>query len=186
MTVRLEGIDLVVFDKDGTLIDFGPMWSGWAETLAANLEGLTGRRLTAALYEMLGYDPARRNVRPGGGLADHLSQPIPSRGRSDIHDLLHARRPEPEEHLGGGGIVLGHERDGRDAGELVHQVPDGLHLLRRAAMDRQEHGVHRPLPHHPHRVGHRVAVHPGETAVAGRVHPADRRRVSRRSEHTVR
>ena len=69
MTVRLEGIDLVVFDKDGTLIDFGPMWSGWAEALAASLDGLTGRRLTAALYEMLGYDPARRNVRPGGGLA---------------------------------------------------------------------------------------------------------------------
>ncbi len=34
VTVRLDGIDLVVFDKDGTLIDFGPMWSGWAETLA--------------------------------------------------------------------------------------------------------------------------------------------------------
>ena len=69
MTVRLDGIDLVVLDKDGTLIDFGPMWSGWAETLAASLDGLAGRPVTAALYTMLGYDPTTRTVRPGGGLA---------------------------------------------------------------------------------------------------------------------
>ena len=33
MTVRLDGIDLVVLDKDGTIIDFGSMWSGWAVAL---------------------------------------------------------------------------------------------------------------------------------------------------------
>ena len=34
VTVRLDGIDLVVFDKDGTIIEFGAMWSGWAVALA--------------------------------------------------------------------------------------------------------------------------------------------------------
>ena len=34
----LDGIDLVIFDKDGTLIDFHAMWSGWVETLADDLE----------------------------------------------------------------------------------------------------------------------------------------------------
>ena len=29
----LDGIDLVVFDKDGTLISFDAMWSGWAREL---------------------------------------------------------------------------------------------------------------------------------------------------------
>jgi len=69
VTVRLDGIDLVIFDKDGTLIDFGPMWSGWAETLAHSLEDATGRPIAAPLYAMLGYDPVARTVLPGGGLA---------------------------------------------------------------------------------------------------------------------
>ena len=65
VTVRLDGIDLVVFDKDGTLIDFGPMWSGWAETLGRrSLEAATGRPIEAPLYAMLGYDPATRTVLP--------------------------------------------------------------------------------------------------------------------------
>ena len=33
-----DGIELVIFDKDGTLIDFHAMWGGWAETLAERLE----------------------------------------------------------------------------------------------------------------------------------------------------
>jgi phosphoglycolate phosphatase-like HAD superfamily hydrolase len=69
VTVSLEGIDLVVLDKDGTIIDFGPMWSGWAEALAASLAAVTGRAIEAPLFEMLGYDPVERIVRPGGGLA---------------------------------------------------------------------------------------------------------------------
>ena len=69
MTVRLDGIDLVIIDKDGTLIDFGPMWSGWAETLARSLEETTGRPIETPLYGMLGYDPVARTVLPGGGLA---------------------------------------------------------------------------------------------------------------------
>jgi phosphoglycolate phosphatase len=69
VTVRLDGIDLIIFDKDGTLIDFGLMWSGWAETLAETLRAETGREIDVPLFAMLGYDPAERAVRPGGGLA---------------------------------------------------------------------------------------------------------------------
>jgi phosphoglycolate phosphatase len=69
VTVRLDGIDLVVFDKDGTLLDFGRMWSGWAEDLAAALRSETGLEVAAPLFAMLGYDPVARIVRPGGGLA---------------------------------------------------------------------------------------------------------------------
>ena len=69
MTVRLDGIDLVIFDKDGTLIEFGSMWSGWAVALADALNAATRRSVEGPLFAMLGYDAATGIVLPGGGLA---------------------------------------------------------------------------------------------------------------------
>ena len=69
MTVRLDGIDLVVFDKDGTIIEFGSMWSGWAVALVEGLSAATGKPIAAPLYAMLGVDPVTGTVRAGGGLA---------------------------------------------------------------------------------------------------------------------
>jgi phosphoglycolate phosphatase len=53
----LDGIDLVIFDKDGTLIEFDLMWGGWVDDIASGLEGSTGLALRDGLYEMLGVDP---------------------------------------------------------------------------------------------------------------------------------
>jgi phosphoglycolate phosphatase len=69
VTVRLDGIDLVIFDKDGTIIEFGSMWSGWAVALADGLRAATGRSIEAPLFAMLGYDSETGVVLPGGGLA---------------------------------------------------------------------------------------------------------------------
>ena len=69
MTVRLDGIDLVIFDKDGTLIEFGAMWAGWAVALADGLDAVTGLRVEGPLFAMLGYDRASATILPGGGLA---------------------------------------------------------------------------------------------------------------------
>jgi len=69
VTVRLAGIDLVVFDKDGTIIEFGSMWSGWAVALVEGLVAATGRPIATPLYAMLGVDPVAATVRAGGGLA---------------------------------------------------------------------------------------------------------------------
>ena len=69
MTIPLDGIDLVIFDKDGTLIDFGRMWAGWAEELADALRAETAQPVDVPLFAMLGYDPVARVVRVGGGLA---------------------------------------------------------------------------------------------------------------------
>ena len=62
-------IRAILLDKDGTLIDFGPMWSDWAETLARSLDEAIGRPIETQLFVMLGYDPVARTVLPGGGLA---------------------------------------------------------------------------------------------------------------------
>ena len=55
---RLGELDLVVFDKDGTLIDFDAMWAGWVVGLAARLEAALGHPIRDELYVALGFDPA--------------------------------------------------------------------------------------------------------------------------------
>jgi phosphoglycolate phosphatase-like HAD superfamily hydrolase len=81
---RLVGIDLVVFDKDGTLIEFDAMWGGWAVDLAASLERATGTPVEGALFAMLGFDPAAGRVLAGGDLA---ATPM-ARLRERTRDLL--------------------------------------------------------------------------------------------------
>ena len=65
----LAGIDLLIFDKDGTLIEFHLMWGGWVDALASRLEELTGLALREGLYALLGVDPANGLVRWHGLLA---------------------------------------------------------------------------------------------------------------------
>ena len=65
----LDGIDLVIFDKDGTLIDFQSMWSSWVRDLAGDLDRATGLGLTDPLFELLGVDRERGIVRSHGLLA---------------------------------------------------------------------------------------------------------------------
>ena len=66
---RLRSIELVVFDKDGTLIDFHGMWGGWAFSLADALEAAAGSRLRGALLRALGVDPRTGVTRARGTLA---------------------------------------------------------------------------------------------------------------------
>jgi phosphoglycolate phosphatase len=84
VTGSLDGIDLVVFDKDGTLIEFGAMWGHWARDLSDSLHQTTGRLMDRPLFEMLGFDPMTDRVLPGGGLA---ATPM-ARLRERTRDLL--------------------------------------------------------------------------------------------------
>jgi len=65
----LDGIELIVFDKDGTLIDFDAMWSPWVVELCGRLERVTGRPIADRLFGELGFDPVARRTIPGGPLA---------------------------------------------------------------------------------------------------------------------
>jgi phosphoglycolate phosphatase len=69
VTVRLDGIELVIFDKDGTIIEFDSMWSSWAVALADGLQAATSRSVEVPVFQMLGYDATTGRVLPGGGLA---------------------------------------------------------------------------------------------------------------------
>jgi phosphoglycolate phosphatase len=66
----LAGIDLAIFDKDGTLIDFHLMWTGWVAELADRMAAANdGRRLDDLLHEVMGVDVATGQVMPHGALA---------------------------------------------------------------------------------------------------------------------
>ena len=67
----LAGIDLVVFDKDGTLIDFDTMWAGWAVRLARSLEAATGVPMKARLFAAIGFRPDVGGAVNGSPLGSH-------------------------------------------------------------------------------------------------------------------
>lgn len=65
----LDGIDLLVFDKDGTLIEFHLMWGRWVDELASRLERASGLELRERLYPLLGVDRTTGLVHAHGLLA---------------------------------------------------------------------------------------------------------------------
>ena len=62
----LDGIDLVVFDKDGTLIEFHRMWRAWVGELGDRLAAATGRALRDATYRLMGVDESTGKIDPHG------------------------------------------------------------------------------------------------------------------------
>jgi phosphoglycolate phosphatase len=67
--VPLQDIDLVIFDKDGTLIEFQLMWAEWVEELARRLEAATERPIRDGLYPLLGVDRATGLIHAHGLMA---------------------------------------------------------------------------------------------------------------------
>ena len=59
----------IIFDKDGTLIDFDAMWGGWVVFLAKRLQGVSEVDVRKALCEAMGYDEANKKVLAHGKLA---------------------------------------------------------------------------------------------------------------------
>ncbi len=60
---------LIIFDKDGTLLDFDQMWGGWALEIARRLEGASGKPMIDLLARSWGFDPITKHVEPEGELA---------------------------------------------------------------------------------------------------------------------
>jgi phosphoglycolate phosphatase-like HAD superfamily hydrolase len=60
---------LIIFDKDGTLIDFHAMWAGWVTELARRLETTTGLTIANQLFKAMDFDPDTGRITPTGRLA---------------------------------------------------------------------------------------------------------------------
>ncbi len=66
----LAGLELAIFDKDGTLIDFHLMWSDWVRELSNRMAAANGgRRLDGLLNAVMGVDVETGRVLPHGGRA---------------------------------------------------------------------------------------------------------------------
>lgn len=59
----------IIFDKDGTLIDFDAMWGGWVVYLAEQLRFVSGLHVREALCHAMGYDDKTQKVLANGKLA---------------------------------------------------------------------------------------------------------------------
>ncbi|MFN3492414.1 MAG: hypothetical protein ACK40V_09370, partial [Anaerolineales bacterium] len=59
----------IIFDKDGTLIDFDLMWGGWTEYLANQIHQASGRDVFPLLCRAFGYDAPSKKVLADGKLA---------------------------------------------------------------------------------------------------------------------
>jgi phosphoglycolate phosphatase len=67
--VDLTGVDAVIFDKDGTLIDVHAMWGGWARRLGERLDDVIRRPVSPDVFATIGFDPTTGRVAPGAPLA---------------------------------------------------------------------------------------------------------------------
>jgi phosphoglycolate phosphatase-like HAD superfamily hydrolase len=65
----LDGIELVVFDKDGTLIDFDTMWTDWSASLVKDVAAATDPALADPLADALGLDPRTSRIIPGSPMS---------------------------------------------------------------------------------------------------------------------
>ncbi|MBI3167023.1 MAG: HAD family hydrolase [Chloroflexi bacterium] len=63
--------EAIIFDKDGTLIDFDAMWGGWTIHLAGQLHQISGLNVREPLCRAMGYDEAGKKVLPHGMLASN-------------------------------------------------------------------------------------------------------------------
>lgn len=59
----------IIFDKDGTLINFDAMWGGWTEHLAHQLHQTSGLDVFPLLCHAFGYDSPSKKVLADGTLA---------------------------------------------------------------------------------------------------------------------
>jgi phosphoglycolate phosphatase len=93
MTVR--DIGALLFDKDGTLFDFGATWNVWASNLLKELAGGSHRR-AVALGNLIGYDFEARKFFPDslviagtpGDLVTVLAPVCPDLTRSELFTLI--------------------------------------------------------------------------------------------------
>ena len=122
----LDGVELIIFDKDGTLIEFHLMWGGWLEELARRLERETGLALRDGLYPLLGVDQGSGMV-----LAHGLMAATPMRR---LREVVEAYVSDAGAAPGAAAAAVERAWHAPDPVALAQPVTDLKALLRRLRM----------------------------------------------------
>ncbi|XP_075262794.1 uncharacterized protein LOC142354402 isoform X2 [Convolutriloba macropyga] len=81
--------ELIIFDKDGTLVDFHSMWSPWLLQLVENFEKSTGRKVPGdAIHDLMGFDSVRNKFVPGSILGQKVSQDTMTMCKRALENML--------------------------------------------------------------------------------------------------
>lgn len=67
--LTVSAFRLIIFDKDGTLLDFHKMWGTWVTELGRRLQVTVGPAVVARLYKAMDVDLNTGHIAPGGNLA---------------------------------------------------------------------------------------------------------------------
>ncbi|XP_052087822.1 choline dehydrogenase, mitochondrial-like [Mytilus californianus] len=62
---RLTDTELVIFDKDGTIICFHTMWAPWSRELAVKVQKATGLDIDDKIFKTIGFCPVSDKMLPG-------------------------------------------------------------------------------------------------------------------------
>ncbi|EFP03140.1 hypothetical protein GCK72_001767 [Caenorhabditis remanei] len=98
-----NGVKLIIFDKDGTLLDFHKMWMPYATTTVRLLEAATNLRVGPAIYKTLGVDPVAGKVSMGAlaektltGIREDISLTLQTFGITPVEAdaIVHGCVPE--------------------------------------------------------------------------------------------
>jgi len=82
----------IIFDKDGTLIDFNFMWGGWTAHLAGQIQRASGIDSYAALSCAFGFDPQTNKTLPDGLLASAPMDELRRAAKETLRGLGLSRR----------------------------------------------------------------------------------------------
>ncbi|PJE35497.1 phosphatase [Pseudooceanicola lipolyticus] len=137
-------VDAILFDKDGTLFDFGATWEGWAESFLLRATG-GDRPRAARIGQHIGFDLQARRFEPGSiviaGTPDEVTERLlphfPDRGFDDILRMLNEEAenaPQAEAvpllpllgRLRDLGLRLGVATNDAEAPALVHLEAAGV------------------------------------------------------------
>ncbi|MFD3189405.1 HAD family hydrolase [Sedimentitalea sp. HM32M-2] len=88
-------IAAILFDKDGTLFDFGPTWESWAQAFLLRAAGQDQRRATH-LGQQIGFDLPNRRFRPdsiviagtAAEVAEALTPHLPEIAPAQLYDMM--------------------------------------------------------------------------------------------------